>query len=397
MQILKKNEFYQKGRQWVSLEQGALDCLSAKLFAAAIQLRYPKASIVTAEADSFGFTCEFLTQERFSQEFFPYLEETVQDFLRRKQVRVFEMVRDSAIPWLQASGNRRRAKELTSWSEGLISMVEIEGYGDFAEEFFDLEHALETLHGAKLVALEEVFDEKRKLYQIKLQGIGADSSQELKELVKRAKEALKLFQKSDEFWAYNPSGLVILSEGTRLKNQLLELWKRELTQAGLMEIEAYPQKLLENLSMPAYFYKDFKISEGGGDLYTPEGIMTSFCGKLLLKQEKVPSFVASLCRLIACFASRRAIFYRQHKRAKGSDIVEFVKENLQGYAYEWREIEGKKEEITFCMEDALGRLWEVLRLTWEIKESFYSLSFSLCDAERWLILAIHEGRISFEG
>ena len=381
----------------MSLEQRALDCLSAKLFAAAIQLRYPKASIVTAEADSFGFTCEFLTQERFSQEFFPYLEETVQDFLRRKQVRVFEMVRDSAIGWLQASGNKKRAKELTTWSEGLISMVEIEGCGDFTEEFFDLEHALEILHGAKLVAFEEVFEEKRKLYRVKLKGIGAVSSQELKECVKKAKEALKLFQKSDEFWVYNPSGLIILSEGAKLKNQLLEFWERELTQAGVMEIEAYPQKLLENLSMSAYFYRDFKSSEGGGDLYTPEGIMTSFCGRLLLKKEKLPSFVASLCKLTTYFAGRRAVFYRQHKRAKESGVAELVKENLQGYACEWNVVEGKKEEMSFCVEDALGRLWEVLRLTWEIKESCYDLSLSLCDAERWLILSVHEGRRSFEG
>ncbi|MEI8300854.1 MAG: hypothetical protein WCG10_04495 [Chlamydiota bacterium] len=418
MQVLESNKLYRKAGQIISAEQRAQDHLSAKLLASAIRMRCPKAYISYAGADSYGFTCEFSAQESFSKELLPFLEESMYAILEKKEIRCFEMVRDNAVEWLSFQGNKKRAKELSTWLPGLISMVELGGYSDFIDESFNLEEALDSLYGFKLLNITVRLDQDKGFsrYHIAIKGVCALSQQELKYSVKKMKEAQKLYQEIKPLWTLlegkDVTGLIWLPEGVELKNKLLALWGRCLAEDGFKEIEIAPLFLLEELKntlqndLKSYFYRHYEESDEDCltvDLFqlleTTSVTAVAFCET----EEKLAAVLTALIEkwrkmatdfdwdVIAVFNESVSKIYRI------SHIKDFVKKILLSSRWIEELVEAEMyvdksiERFSFCVVDGFDRHWEIITLEISYQEKSYCLKASWSNLERWVALLVHQG------
>lgn len=82
--------------------------LGARLLAASILILDPKALIHSAQAESYGFSCEFSTLNLFDQTKSPFLEEMMQSFVKKEEIKTLEMIRDSAVEFFDLSRSKKK-------------------------------------------------------------------------------------------------------------------------------------------------------------------------------------------------------------------------------------------------------------------------------------------------
>lgn len=419
MQVLESNKLYRKAGQIVSVQKRAQDHLSAKLLASAICMRCPKAHILYAGADSYGFTCEFYVQESFSKELLPFLEESMYSILEKKEIRCFEMIRDNAVEWLSFQGNKRRAKELSTWLPGLISMIEIGGYADFIDETSDVGEVIDSLYGFKLlnISVELEQDKGFSRHHISIKGVCALSQQELKHSSKKVKEAQKVSQEIKPLWkeleGKDASGLIWYPEGVELKNKLLSMWKKCLTEEGFKEIEVAPLFLLEELKntlkneFKTYFYKHYEESDedtSGIDLFqlleTTSLTAVAFCETEEKLAEVLTALIEKWRKVATCFDwTVTAVFNESvSKIYRISHIKDFVKKILLSSRWIEELVEAEMntdksiERFSFCVVDGFDRCWEIITLEVSYQEKSYCLKACWSNLERWLALLTHQSR-----
>jgi hypothetical protein len=339
--------------------------------------------------------------------------------LEKKEIRCFEMVRDNAIEWLSFKGNKRKAKELSAWLPGLISMIEIGGYCDFIDESSDLGEVIDSLYGFKLLNISVHLEQDKGFsrHRILIKGVCALSQQELKHSVKKIKEAQKLHQEVKPLWipfeGKDLSGVIWLPEGVRLKNKLLSVWIRYFNEQGFKEIEVAPLFLLDELKntlkneLKKYFYRHYEESDVDSletDLFqlleTTSLTAVHFCETEEVLTQVLTTLIEKWRKLAITFDwTVTAVFNEAvSKIYKMSHIKDFVKKTL--LASRWVEelveaemnVDKSVERFSFCVVDGFDRSWEMITLEVSYQEKSYCLKACWSNLERWLALLTHQNR-----
>lgn len=150
--------------------------ISCHLLAEALSMFLPKARNVELSFDAKGFSCSFEILDLFPAEMLPHIQKRMLSHLKDKKVSIRHILKQNAAAYLKNHGLQKRVKELSSWSDGIITLLQIEGYVGFCIED-DFEAALENCRELELF---EVIKSPVKENTFVISGIAAADHADLK-------------------------------------------------------------------------------------------------------------------------------------------------------------------------------------------------------------------------
>jgi|GEM_PF-2949681 len=244
--------------------------LGARLLAASILILDPKALIHSAQAESYGFSCEFSTLNLFDQTKSPFLEEMMQSFVKKEEIKTLEMIRDSAVEFLIYHGQKRKGAELKQWANGLVNVVQVGGFADVLEDEIELDSALDSLKFFKILEIEAPLKhpQGRKTFYIK--AFAGSSAFEMKEKLKKIKSfksdshAFKGVKEGyfEFFEKNNQSGAIFFEKGERVVSSLFKFAKDFYLSKGLSFIRVSSQFEEEGDQMDCFSLSGFSYLKG---------------------------------------------------------------------------------------------------------------------------------------
>lgn len=403
----------------LSLSQLAADHLAAKVLAAAICMKCPKAQIVKARAESYGFCCEFYSNESLSETFLSFLEEGMHSILLKNEIKILEMLRDNAIEFLNFHHQKRKAKELKEWVNGLVKVIKIESYVDLLEEEFELEEASQSLKAFKLISIstgkEKNLQGQDKVL-VRIKGVSSSGQGVLREFVKKVKEASKQYHLNhSELFSLVKSeegeGFLWHSEGVQLKNNLVNILKKPFKDHGYQEVgfaavenEVGERLCLKSLSSFMYLYDqstELDFYEEGLGLYSLEttqsiSLVKGYGSEAL--EASVSFLIKSLYEIMEvlkldCTASFKE--NREQKRNSKVDFQELFKKILP--TLECGDLSHQKDYNVFLslsVKDSFEREWEIATVEIEDKKSPCYVRMTLISIERWIALLLDHSKES---
>jgi|GEM_PF-2193401 len=379
----------------MSFHSSSRDALVAKLLAAAISMRCPKVNIVKAHAESYGFCVEFYIAEPISQEFFPFLEETMYQLLQERDLKVSEMIPYTAREFLKYHHQKARARALEDYQEALVQTIAIGTYTDFFEQEIDLVKALEEPIVFKLLSLsqhKEVGRAGEPKTRVRIQGISSTSQQVLKGFAKQIKKAsLRSHTRLQHVMVIDEEEqeVVWLPEGVALKRKVLSAVKNSLEQMGFTEIEAHHisciklRSLSQLESYQGYFYLSQQEGEGseerGLGLY---GLAKTTAMYAQSRSIEVQTCFEGVCQLLQglgfswTICLERAAFRTDPRWSFLPESCEKIPSKDKG------------ERVRFFIKDSFERNWEVacIEIDEKKKPSYVTISFSFL--ERLIALSL---------
>ncbi|NGX38290.1 MAG: Threonine--tRNA ligase 2 [Chlamydiae bacterium] len=195
----------------------------AALLGVAIRQIFPHVQYLGSGVDSLGFYAEFSDSEPFQQAYLPMLENAMKK-LQNTSARLMEMLPQNAAEFLSHHKEKELAKQLQHAS-GTVYIAQI-------EEFFDIvEKQPREVGRFSLLKFEQ------KGSKVRVQGSAFKTEKELKTFLKKyrqypqknhaylAKE-LDLYENAN----WHPRGM-------RLRQVLIEMWRKELAKAGFEQVE----------------------------------------------------------------------------------------------------------------------------------------------------------------
>jgi hypothetical protein len=382
----------------ISSQQDA-DHLAAKILAAVVSMKCPKASIIKARAESYGFCVELSWKETLSKDFLRFLEEDMISLLHKEEIKILEMLRDIASDFLHFHHQKRSAQRLRQWSNGLVKVIQIGSYVDLLEEELDLQKALESLKAVKLLSLTQEFKKdaqgKEKFF-LSIKGISDSHPALLKDKVKEMKEALKSSHlKHTGLYTFLPSeegeGLILSPAGRTLENQLLGLWKESFKKKHYLQVRFsdVDPKVAEKhylSSLSSFFYESFSrmqsfsFYESGLGLYGLKSwqslVVVKKCESKLSASSTL-SLISDLKEIVDVLKLELIVSCKEEKKFQS---LEELEESISTGEF--------KYPLSFYVKDLFERHWEIARVEIEDKKNPCYVRMHLLSVERWMALLL---------
>lgn len=325
---------------------------------------FPDLSLISRDQSQSGFSCTFLFPHAVHPELSFQIEEKIRSILQEnREVKEFEMVGSCARAYAKDHGLSKRVKEIEG--DGLFTFIQIGSYIDLGEEGY--EDDLSLLKNFKVF-------EPKELEKGKVQFSGAVFSDKgrLKDFLKRVKKYPKtrheVLGESLGYWVQNPKGLIFLKKGIEERERVQNLIKQNLF-LDSFEVESEPKspihpELLKAFNVSAILeVAHVKRGKEGGEgegLFEKEGfteiLVTTFLentNSLLQSIGKTLNILGFSYDLVCSFKKRAA---------KESRFILKELERL-GWRSEISEGETKGYELTFLVQDGLGRQQKAIELS----------------------------------
>ena len=162
----------------------------AKAAAAALIALFPNLEIISASSTARGFKCFLQSPKGLHPDQIPFIEQKMREFFKNGEIQFFEMVRKSAIEFLNYHGRRKKAQELRSWSDGVIKLVKVGSFVDLCPDVLTYNDELKP--SFKLNALISTESSQGKTTYL-LEGFSSEDEKGLKEKVKTFKKERENF------------------------------------------------------------------------------------------------------------------------------------------------------------------------------------------------------------
>lgn len=390
--------------------------LGARLLAASILILDPKAQIHSAQAESYGFSCEFSTLNLFDNTKFPFLEEMMQSFVKKEEIKTFEMIRDSAVEFLIYHGQKRKGAELKQWENGLVNVVQVGSFADVLEDEIDLDSLLDSLKFFKILECQapSKLAEGRKTFYIK--GCASSSVFEMKEELKRIKSfksdshAFKGIKEGyfEFFEKDGQNSAVFFEKGEKVLSSLFTLVKDYFLSKRLSFIRVSAQfeeesDQIECFSLAGFsylkgwFFQDFistSIDTKESDLglfNIPQNTQISTFKKAVNEDlEKILflhlSDVLELFETLGVEVGFKLVPFRK-KISKKIDAFKIFSKFLSGCSSSLSHSVSQYQknsdyELVFTAKDFLEREWEIARCEIDDRKNPYYIRLDLLSLER---------------
>ncbi|MCH9630644.1 MAG: hypothetical protein S4CHLAM37_06470 [Chlamydiia bacterium] len=190
--------------------------IASHSLAEAITIFCPKAQLFNLTNSQSEYTCVFTLHDKISEELLPHIESRINDHLESGKVSVMHMLVQNAKSYLKRLQKKKIAKVLDDWSDGVVSILQIENYAEvLIEDDFDI--ALKEPFKVKLTSLKSL---DKTTYEIS--GTASSDEASLNEHIERLRieeisghvqtgEALSLFSQETDGIFWSRKGLNTLS------------------------------------------------------------------------------------------------------------------------------------------------------------------------------------------
>lgn len=149
--------------------------IAAHSLAETITIFCPKAQILEVKGGACDFTCAFTLHDEISHELMTHMEMRINDHLAFHKVKVMHMLCENAKQFLKSNEKRKKAKELDGWTDGIVSLIQIENYIDvLIEDDFE-----SVLKNPFLVKINSMIRPSKTTYEIT--GFAAENLRKLEE------------------------------------------------------------------------------------------------------------------------------------------------------------------------------------------------------------------------
>ena len=191
--------------------------IASHSLAEALTIFCPKAQLRNLTNSPSDYTCEFTLHDKISDELLKHIELRMNQHLESRKISVIHMLVQNAKSYLKQLQKKKIAKELEDWTDGVVSILQIENYAEIlVEDDFDI--ALKEPFKVRLSSLKSL---DKTTYEIS--GTASIDDASLNEHIEKLKveresghmqtgSALSLFSVESDGIFWSRKGLSALSE-----------------------------------------------------------------------------------------------------------------------------------------------------------------------------------------
>ncbi|MBI3508641.1 MAG: hypothetical protein HY069_03275 [Chlamydiia bacterium] len=289
---------------------------AAAIAAAAFYEKYPGVELRGGRETAVGFSYDFKVSHPINNETLAIIEEEMRQIVREKrEIRLMDMVPFSAKELLKAKGHLSRAKEIDTADAALVQVIQIGSFYDLV--FGDALKNSEELTAFKLEKLTALDNG-----MVRLSGYAYPTKEALKEFLHRFKRyAEKRHERTGEhsqLWKIAPEGIIWLKKGLQTLDKLVHHFLPPEAELIAAAPSIHRHKLPQAWQRDIAEFQFFPVWDFEAGLY---GVQ----------------------------AAQLSIFSQDAK-----SLLQFVEKSLN--------ILGLEYKAEFCIEDILGREWQVVLL-----------------------------------